>query len=635
MRFCKISFTVFLYYLLTVLWIDAHAQTIPVAPSEINFAGVSVQLTPSARQHLQQSLNVLYIDRVLLLNQIETLNQLRPILDARLNAHGIPLDFRYACPPFAEADYDPSAYWGLGRQQAEQLQLWVDPVVDSRRHFTVATEAVLPSLNQFQQQNKQWVKTLFQHLASPVNQSVAESDSTHWLLDDLQAPAAFWTILARKTAFEHEQALLQLTLPFILLEYDEGAGKTLSEIADRLKINADRVLPYNNWLLSDRIPAGSNLPVLLRLTPEEYLAVKTRLAAKGAKPNAINRLASNDLGFPVLRRLDAEQNHKSVIYYQINSRRGVQAQLCDNPITLAYYGKLTVSTFLTINDLPVQDILLKPGEVYYLKRKAKRAKIPFHVVQQSQTLWDISAIYGIRLKSLLRYNRMKPTQRVQAGRIVWMQRRRPTRYPVEYQSIPPVEREVVDPPVVASTDVRSLPDSIQTSPKGPTPVVRVDPPAPLNDAKNSLIPRPVSVDPIQPIVPAGVTKIHVVKPGQTYYSIAKLYGTTVAQLCDWNKVSIRQPLQVGQELLINTVTTAAASPGRRQPPVTKMQSPKPLYAPTVTIKKVRYHLVKPGETVYRIALNQGVSVPDLMRWNGLKNFTIEVGQRLIIQQTDK
>ncbi|RZK68650.1 MAG: LysM peptidoglycan-binding domain-containing protein [Pedobacter sp.] len=45
-----------------------------------------------------------------------------------------------------------------------------------------------------------------------------------------------------------------------------------------------------------------------------------------------------------------------------------------------------------------------------------------------------------------------------------------------------------------------------------------------------------------------------------------------------------------------------------------------------------YYFVKPGQTLYRIALINKVGVNDLMRWNKLTSFTIEVGQKLLVQK---
>ena len=44
------------------------------------------------------------------------------------------------------------------------------------------------------------------------------------------------------------------------------------------------------------------------------------------------------------------------------------------------------------------------------------------------------------------------------------------------------------------------------------------------------------------------------------------------------------------------------------------------------------HVVKPGETLYRISLRYGVTVDKVRKWNKLPNDIIEVGQKLIVGQ---
>jgi LysM repeat protein len=44
------------------------------------------------------------------------------------------------------------------------------------------------------------------------------------------------------------------------------------------------------------------------------------------------------------------------------------------------------------------------------------------------------------------------------------------------------------------------------------------------------------------------------------------------------------------------------------------------------------HVVKPGETLYRISRRYGVKVDTLRKWNKLPDDIIEVGQKLIVSQ---
>ncbi|RYZ61672.1 MAG: LysM peptidoglycan-binding domain-containing protein, partial [Proteobacteria bacterium] len=154
--------------------------------------------------------------------------------------------------------------------------------------------------------------------------------------------------------------------------------------------------------------------LLIQVTPEEYTQIQSQVKPpEETKPGLIS-----DSGFPTLRRVYDRQEglRASAIFYRINDLRGIQAQHCDNLITLAYYGDIPIKSFVAYNDLTSNDVI-RPGEIYYLESKAKRAKIPYHIVQKGQTLHKISNIYGVRLKSLQKFNYVLATQRLQPGRV--------------------------------------------------------------------------------------------------------------------------------------------------------------------------------------------------------------------------
>jgi LysM repeat protein len=44
------------------------------------------------------------------------------------------------------------------------------------------------------------------------------------------------------------------------------------------------------------------------------------------------------------------------------------------------------------------------------------------------------------------------------------------------------------------------------------------------------------------------------------------------------------------------------------------------------------HIVKPGETLYRISRQHGVTIDKVRKWNKLPDDIIEVGQKLIVGQ---
>lgn len=101
-------------------------------------------------------------------------------------------------------------------------------------------------------------------------------------------------------------------------------------------------------------------------------------------------------------------------------------------------------------------------------------------------------------------------------------------------------------------------------------------------------------------------EVYVVKPGDTLYSIASRYGVAWQTLASVNRILNPSLLQVGQRLIIPSGAT-----------------PPPPGAKT--------HIVKPGETLYRIALMYGKTVQEIALANNLANVNIIYpGQQLII-----
>jgi LysM repeat protein len=51
-----------------------------------------------------------------------------------------------------------------------------------------------------------------------------------------------------------------------------------------------------------------------------------------------------------------------------------------------------------------------------------------------------------------------------------------------------------------------------------------------------------------------------------------------------------------------------------------------------SVRSPTIHVVKPGETLYRISRKYGVTVDKVRKWNKLPDDIIEVGQKLIVGQ---
>jgi LysM repeat protein len=70
---------------------------------------------------------------------------------------------------------------------------------------------------------------------------------------------------------------------------------------------------------------------------------------------------------------------------------------------------------------------LEEGQEIYIQPKRRRAERnhPLHVVEEGESLYDISQMYGIRLKSLYYRNRIDENHTPEPGEKIFLRGRKP------------------------------------------------------------------------------------------------------------------------------------------------------------------------------------------------------------------
>jgi LysM repeat protein len=111
--------------------------------------------------------------------------------------------------------------------------------------------------------------------------------------------------------------------------------------------------------------------------------------------------------------------------------------------------------------------------------------------------------------------------------------------------------------------------------------------------------------------------IHVVQSYQTLSTISLAYGTTVEKILALNGLQVDWTLRIGH-------------PGN----ITPSPTLQPLQRLTPASDGKYYHIVRSGETLSWIASLYGVSINNLMAWNGLSQASIiRPDQKLLLQVT--
>jgi lipoprotein NlpD len=118
----------------------------------------------------------------------------------------------------------------------------------------------------------------------------------------------------------------------------------------------------------------------------------------------------------------------------------------------------------------------------------------------------------------------------------------------------------------------------------------------------------------------GSATYYTVQKGDTVYSIAWSAGVDYHKLAEWNGISSSYTIKPGQRLRI-------------RPPA--VRDSRRVVGNSESVQQGaerRYHTVKKGETLYRIALNNHVSVRQVTTWNRLgANSNIYPGQKLWVE----
>ncbi|MCC6817761.1 MAG: LysM peptidoglycan-binding domain-containing protein [Bacteroidia bacterium] len=130
---------------------------------------------------------------------------------------------------------------------------------------------------------------------------------------------------------------------------------------------------------------------------------------------------------------------------------------------------------------------IEPGDVLYLRPKKRKASVESHKVQEGETMWEISQKYAIKINTLYKKNLMVPGTEPKAGTIIQLQHKADSR--------PDTGRQI-------TTETKE-----------------------------------------------AIAEYHIVGEGETLYSISRLYGLTVEEMTALNNLTSSQ-ISVGQKLLV-------------------------------------------------------------------------------------
>ncbi|MHA7878023.1 MAG: transglycosylase SLT domain-containing protein [Bacteroidota bacterium] len=422
------------YFTLSITTAYGHAA--PQVPSSIQFADIKLKLSQGARKRIQQKVNSLTKSDKHFKALLNRANLFLPIIERILKEENLPLDFKYLVMQESELVADAVSianaigFWQFKQVAAQEMGLEMNQHVDERMHIVAATRAAARYLKQHNEDFNNW---LYAMLAYNEGRTGAQKFiqkrylGTKTMTIKQHAHQYIIHFLAYKVAFA--PVLGKAKHPTLYLyEYPEVHGKTLSEIANELGADIQKVKEHNKWLKSYRVPYDATCVAVIPMTYQQY-ARSTNFIKENMAID-YSRYWKKAESFPAITTRVCKKSNAKIT--MVNNITGAVAIGGDSLTLLAEAGNISLSQFLVLNDLDKHHLIV-PGQVYYYKPKKNKANTHFHIVRSGDTWWSIAQKYGIKKKILLLKNRLHKEVPLEAGRVLWLRFIRPYNIPVAYE----------------------------------------------------------------------------------------------------------------------------------------------------------------------------------------------------------
>ena len=128
-----------LLFLVTLLYGQSLLAQVPQVPTQLEFADLTVKITPQAQREIQLDVDAQYRNPSYFKVKQERVNLYMPIVERELRSQGVPEDLKYlviqesGLIPDAVSTSNAVGFWQFKQGTAEEVGLRVDAQVDERK----------------------------------------------------------------------------------------------------------------------------------------------------------------------------------------------------------------------------------------------------------------------------------------------------------------------------------------------------------------------------------------------------------------------------------------------------------------------------------------------------------------------
>ena len=391
-----------IFFLPLLFSINVFSQNIPQVPEVVTLDKIRLKINEYARNEIQIEVDALHANRKYFNAIIDKINIYFPIIEEILEEENIPTDFKYlslqesSLIPDAVSSSNAVGFWQFKSTTAKTYGLNINNLVDERRNVVSSTKAAAKYLKNSNFVFDNWIFTLLSYMTGLTGaKSILDEKSygskrmeinknTHWYIK---------RFLAHKIAYQDEINKESYNDNFTI--YENYETKNIEDLSESLSVNLDDLKSYNKWLKSSELPRDKVYSFLVPLkSKNSYSQIKSSVISK------VKSFISSSQNSLIDEKIKLIAEKKMILL------NGLPSIILDSDDTMDEIFKLyniSKKSFFSYNDIS-SNHKLQIGVPYYFVNKRNRGRVQTYIRRKEESLWEISQIFGIKLKKLKKFN---------------------------------------------------------------------------------------------------------------------------------------------------------------------------------------------------------------------------------------
>ena len=390
-----------IFFLALLFSINVFSQDIPQVPEVITVDKIRLKINEDARNEIQIEVDALHANKKYFNAIIDKINIYFPVIEKILEEEEVPMDFKYlslqesSLISDAVSSSNAVGFWQFKSTTAKTYGLNINNLVDERRNVVSSTRAAAKYLKNSNFVFDNWIFSLLSYMTglSGARSILDEkfygskrmeiNKNTHWYIK---------RFLAHKIAYQDEINKENYNDNFTI--YKNYEAKSIEDLSESLSVNLDDLKSYNKWLKSSELPRDKVYSFLVPLKSKNlYSQIQSSVISKVKSfiSSSKNSLIDEKI------KLIAE---KKMIFLN-----GLPSIIIDSDDTMNEIFKLysiSKKSFFSYNDID-SNHQLQIGVPYYFVNKRNRGRVQTYIRRKEESLWEISQIFGIKLKKLEKF----------------------------------------------------------------------------------------------------------------------------------------------------------------------------------------------------------------------------------------